>query len=264
MDLIHKQHKYIAKQKTGNKTRYFYTQEELAAYKRALSSRDEKAAYENSQNKAKAAIKNYEDVSYKNMHKTVLALPGKKKNEAQAEIDNAKKEANKAIAEKDANKEKYEKSQTLKGKVEDVKKVNAQVKERKAEEKAAKKADRKEEIKGYAKALTTSDEKKKYFEKDKKMYEELDNFKEKKAEFKEVEATSLNPKKRKEARAEMEKAAADFEKAKAEQKKADQEWEKAENTSKAEAVKEVFNKHHPDTVKRVNKAKKKIKKYLGN
>lgn len=43
-ELNHAEHKYIAKIGEGVKARYFYTQEALNAYKKALSSKDEKAA----------------------------------------------------------------------------------------------------------------------------------------------------------------------------------------------------------------------------
>lgn len=52
-----KSHKYIAKIGEGIKARYFYTQEELNAYKNALSSKDEKAAVDKRQKQYDKASK---------------------------------------------------------------------------------------------------------------------------------------------------------------------------------------------------------------
>lgn len=259
LDLIHKQHKYIAKQKTGNKTRYFYTQEELAAYKRALSSQDEAKKFNKATgaDKAKSPIPGYEVHQLATSYaRTALAK------------ENGSPEYNKMKKTQDD----YERAKTLKGKAEDVKKVNAQVKERRAEEKAvrkeekaAKKADRKAEINDYKKALSSKDESAAYEKSNKK----LDNAFEKEKKVKSENAYDANArllgKKKKEAQAENEKVEAERKKAQAERDKARDDFERAETIKgKSEDLKEAFNKHHPDTVKRVNKAKKKIKKYLGN
>ena len=281
LDLIHKQHKYIAKTKSNGKTRYFYTQEELAAYKRALSSRDEKNKFikVTGADKAKSPLEGFKvnQLGTARVRTAYAKYYMDNKKDNPSEVAKAKADYEKFKPAEDD----YDRARTLKGKAEDVKKVNAQVKERRAEEKAvrkeekaAKKADRKEEIKDYAKALTYKDEEKALEKAEKKRdaaeskYEDAMANRKKVVSENQKDSRSLNKEKRKNAQAKMDEARSYEAKMKSEfEKLDDEEWEasmKYLNSNRKEDLKEAFNKHHPDTVKRVNKAKKKIKKYLGN
>lgn len=102
-ELNHANHKYIAKIGEGVKARYFYTQESLSAYKKALSSKDEKAALLDPNN------------PINQFHGSVVSTPEEKQ---KWEEESAKRDAERKRLTED-----YKRTQTLKGKAEDVKKV---------------------------------------------------------------------------------------------------------------------------------------------
>ena len=123
-ELYHGKHKYIAKIGEGVKARYFYTQEALEAYKKALSSKDEKAAYLDPNNPVNQ------------FHGGVVSTPEDKQ---KWEEESAKRDAERARLKED-----YDKAKTLKGKAEAVGKVFDE---------------RHEGAAAYKKALSSKDEK---------------------------------------------------------------------------------------------------------
>ena len=161
--------KYIAKNKKGLKTRYIYTQKELEAYKRALSSKDELS----NQQKARADLKKAkQNLSTANKYtKSAVKLHGLKKpdgipnyKEAKKQYDNAKRK------EIDATNN-LERAKTLKGKAEAVRDTYRKLnpKQAKAIDDGKKKVDKfikdtktkaKTKANAYGKALSSKDEKK--------------------------------------------------------------------------------------------------------
>ena len=251
-------HKYIAKIGEGVKARYFYTQEALDAYKKALSSKDEKAALE----KGTADTQKMRDSMYTKSYAS--------KEEEAKDVE----KYNKMMDKNDANADAYIKAKTMKGKLEAVKETRAELAKAKQErartETVKKEADpvkqtteapktkTKKElgsgVKEYAKALTSEDEKRKSDAAYAKSEKAKADFEKKEAAYNELEGT-LKFKKKKEARAEMEKAAAAANKANAENTKALNEYLDSKNTSKAKAVAEVFDKRNPEVSKRIKKGR---------
>ena len=169
--------KYIAKIKKGAKTRYIYTQKELEAYKKALSSKDEQQALD----KAKKKYKALDNKLSKNRDKALASTkahqiekPGANKARLKKVSDRDyavfKKTVSdweKSISDKDKAKKNLVKAQTLKGKVEAVRDTYRQFhpKQAKAIDKGKKKVekfikDTKTKANAYGKALSSKDEKK--------------------------------------------------------------------------------------------------------
>ena len=171
-------HKYIEKIVKNGKTRYFYTIEELNAYKNALSSKDEADKY------IKSAYGKDKKVTNKNRDKLVKKINNdykktsklmKKKGMAEyLEYENPN--LMKRYKNTEKKKRDYEKAKTTKGKIDDVIKALGKYHPETAKkiEKGKKKVDRVvKEMKGYKNALSSKDEADKYIKsaygKDKKV-----------------------------------------------------------------------------------------------
>lgn len=92
--LMHRKHKYIAKIGEGVKAKYFYTQEALDAYKKALSSKDEKAVLDTAKNNYNKAANEYNNAAERqnaanDRIRDAGALDFKERNEAKKERDKA-------------------------------------------------------------------------------------------------------------------------------------------------------------------------------
>lgn len=248
--------RYIAKIGEGVKARYFYTVEAYNAYKKALSSKDE-------MNELKKVTGVEDNAGYDAEATAVTRAMNKKEQggEGSTEAANALDE--------------YQKSKTIKGKVDAVKET---YKELQSKRPAATKTDpekttetktepkSKKEIgsgiKEYAKAVSSSDEK--HAEADAKAKADKANvdYQKKLDAFNEVDGT-LQLKKRKEALAELEKAAAEASKANAEYSKAQQAHLDSITSNKVKAVAEVFDKRNPEVSKRIKKGRDWVKSRLG-
>lgn len=151
-ELYHGKHKYIAKIGEGAKARYFYTQEALAAYKKALSSKDEKAALDKALEGPGVTKRDITDARTGRVIGTATTIEGKEN------IDRVW-----------AAEGKYAEASTLKGKAKAVKDVfnernpNAANTVKKTVMKPV------ENAKDYAKALSSKDEQEAY-DKAKKSY----------------------------------------------------------------------------------------------
>lgn len=169
-------HKYIDKIIKNGKARYFYTMEELNAYKKALSSRDEERKFLKVN-----GVKSNKDSSRRNNINTAYARTIVAKGNASKARKNTKvksrsfgeivkKNSDRISTEQDYKRRKramddYERSKTAKGKAEDVKKVFDKYHPETAKkiEKGKKKVDRVvKEMKGYKNALSSKDEADKY------------------------------------------------------------------------------------------------------
>ena len=160
-------HKYIEKIVKNGKTRYFYTVEELNAYKKALSSKDEADKY------IKSAYGEDKKVTNKNRDKLVKKINNdyKKTNKLMKKKGMAEyleyEDPNLMKRYKNTEKKKrdYERAKTVKGKIDDVIKVLGKYHPEtvKKVEKGRKKVDRVvKEMKGYKNALSSKDEADKY------------------------------------------------------------------------------------------------------
>ena len=160
-------HKYIEKIVKNGKTRYFYTIEELNAYKKALSSKDEADKY------IKSAYGEDKKVTNKNRDKLVKKINNdyKKTSKLMKKKGMAEyleyKDPNLMKQYKNTKKKKrdYEKAKTTRGKIDDVIKALGKYHPETAKkvENGRKKVDRVvKEMKGYKKALSSKDEADKY------------------------------------------------------------------------------------------------------
>ena len=160
-------HKYIEKIVKNGKTRYFYTVEELNAYKKALSSKDEADKY------IKSAYGEDKKVTNKNRDKLVKKINNdykktsklmKKKGMAEY-LEYEDPNLMKRYKNTEKKKRDYEKAKTTKGKIDDVIKALGKYHPETAKkvENGRKKVDRVvKEMKGYKKALSSKDEADKY------------------------------------------------------------------------------------------------------
>ena len=171
-------HKYIEKIVKNGKTRYFYTVEELNAYKKALSSKDEADKY------IKSAYGEDKKVTNKNRDKLVKKINNdykktsklmKKKGMAEY-LEYEDPNLMKRYKNTKKKKRDYEKAKTTRGKIDDVIKALGKYHPETAKkiEKGKKKVDRVvKEMKGYKNALSSKDEADKYIKsaygKDKKV-----------------------------------------------------------------------------------------------
>lgn len=166
-------HKYIEKIVKNGKTRYFYTVEELNAYKKALSSKDEADKYINSALSPTGKPKRktyYTDSDRKRLLKLakINTDNARERLNNKGYINSVKKNAPefyKKLKRKDKYRSDYERAKTVKGKAEDVKKVFDKYHPETAKkiEKGKKKVDRVvKEMKGYKNALSSKDEADKY------------------------------------------------------------------------------------------------------
>ena len=166
-------HKYIEKIVKNGKTRYFYTVEELNAYKKALSSKDEADKYISSALSPTGKPKrktHYTDSDRKRLLKLakINTDNARERLNNKGYINSVKKNAPefyKKLKRKDKYRSDYERAKTVKGKAEDVKKVFNKYNPETAKkiEKGKKKVDRVvKEMKGYKNALSSKDEADKY------------------------------------------------------------------------------------------------------
>ena len=105
-ELSHASHKYIAKIGEGVKAKYFYTQEALNAYKKALSSKDERAELGKALNGPGVAKVDIKDPRTGTVVGSATTITGK---------ENVKRVVDAAEA--------YDKANTIEGKAEAVSKV---------------------------------------------------------------------------------------------------------------------------------------------
>lgn len=159
-------HKYIDKIIKNGKTRYFYTMEELNAYKKALSSKDEEKAFIRANNvKRKPTAGNGVNTRKEQIKTAYARTYGSKMNlkKAKNPAEFGKKMGDYVIRKKTM--DDYEKAKTVKGKIDDVIKVLGKYHPETAKkvEKGRKKVDRVvKEMKGYKNALSSKDEADKY------------------------------------------------------------------------------------------------------
>lgn len=116
---VNTRHKYIAKIGEGINARYFYTMDALNKYKQALSSKDEKAAYEKAR-------------SGPDVEKTVYDFgDGTKSTSYNAKTPEAEKRMSET-------REAYTNAQTMQGKIDAVKEAHTEIKREKAVREAVK------------------------------------------------------------------------------------------------------------------------------
>lgn len=265
--LEHKEkHKYIAKIGEGINARYFYTIEAFNAYKKALSSKDEKAAADSAQKKYMDELDKGVKLEKQYAHESVFGF-GKKKKEAKAIMDDARNNIDNAKTERDKARSNYEKaeSRTIAEKIDDVKKTHKELQSKKITDKktikqpsnSAKTSDdpkvKKElgsGVKEYAKAVkksTTIDEKVKVGAAAVK----------KEVAKKNLQSAAKSGDVGLAAKALRDKAASD-----AEYVKAKAEYEVAKRTNDPKAISKTFDRRNPEVSKRIKKGRDWVKSRL--
>lgn len=142
--LEHKKHKYITKLKSNGRTRYFYTNEELAAFRKALSSKDERDRFTNVTGVTSRHRKFYNDKYMNSRAERKEAVKDSRleveelRRERAQKPKNDRREINVKYNKMKKAQDDYDRAKTLKGKIEDVRKVNEQVMDRRAKDKVVK------------------------------------------------------------------------------------------------------------------------------
>ena len=157
-EIYHGDHKYIAKIGKGKDAKYFYTQEALNAYKRALSSKDEKEKFidvtgtpERTPNGLRV-----NQLATARVRSAIARGTANAQLEKGSGIDlNNLEKAERYTKAENA----YDEARTLKGKAKAVDEVHKEIKAEKNAVKAEKRQQRQEKINAYKNALSSKDEK---------------------------------------------------------------------------------------------------------